>query len=176
MVLFLPSFFCNGPRMTLTRSIPDAFLASLLSMLPTKRYTILYTTTPPSAPSTTDRHTNAPKSKPESEAYTIDTDFQSPLHMEMKRDFQQARRDEDGEKIQLPDGPLFERYQFLTPGTQTLPLPSPYIPFPYSLQFFYPSSSHPHKSTQSDIRTNSKQAYSWASSQPSSSAQSCTLA
>ena len=46
----------------------------------------------------------------------MDTQFQAPVHMELKRDFSDNKRASDG-NITLPDGPLFERYQYLSPGT-----------------------------------------------------------
>ncbi len=43
--------------------------------------------------------------------------FQSPLHLDLKRDLSStAKRDSTGDKPVLPDGPLFERYSFLSPG------------------------------------------------------------
>ena len=49
----------------------------------------------------------------------MDTQFQAPVHMELKRDHLNHKRASDG-NITLPDGPLFERYQYLTPGTAYL--------------------------------------------------------
>ena len=46
----------------------------------------------------------------------MDAQFQAPVHMELKRDHLNHKRASDG-NITLPDGPLFERYQYLTPGT-----------------------------------------------------------
>ena len=46
----------------------------------------------------------------------MDSMFQTSLHTELKRDLRSHKRD-TGDKITLPDGPLFERYQFLSPGT-----------------------------------------------------------
>ena len=46
----------------------------------------------------------------------MDAQFQAPVHMELKRDFSNHKRASDG-NITLPDGPLFERYQYLSPGT-----------------------------------------------------------
>ena len=46
----------------------------------------------------------------------MDAQFQAPVHMELKRDFANHKRASDG-NITLPDGPLFERYQYLSPGT-----------------------------------------------------------
>ena len=45
----------------------------------------------------------------------MDSIFQAPVHAELKRDFS-YKRASDG-NITLPKGPLFERYQYLTPGT-----------------------------------------------------------
>lgn len=44
----------------------------------------------------------------------MDTAFQAPVHMDLKRDLSHYKRASD--ITTLPDGPLFERYQFLTPG------------------------------------------------------------
>lgn len=46
---------------------------------------------------------------------------QTPVHMDLKRDLSSSsagqKRDSNGEgKLVLPDGPLFERYSFLSPG------------------------------------------------------------
>lgn len=45
----------------------------------------------------------------------MDPGFQNPLHTDLKRDLTHHKRASDG-NITLPDGPLFERYQYLTPG------------------------------------------------------------
>ena len=44
--------------------------------------------------------------------------FQSPLHLDLKRDLSSGtnKRESSGDKPVLPDGPLFERYSFLSPG------------------------------------------------------------
>ncbi len=44
--------------------------------------------------------------------------FQSPLHLDLKRGLSStnSKRDSSGDKPILPDGPLFERYSFLSPG------------------------------------------------------------
>ena len=46
----------------------------------------------------------------------MDAQFQAPVHMELKRDLANTKRASEG-NITLPEGPLFERYQFLSPGT-----------------------------------------------------------
>ncbi|KAK3167829.1 hypothetical protein OEA41_004275 [Lepraria neglecta] len=85
----------------------DAFLASVLDLLSSNKYTVIYTTTPP-----TTIHQSA---RTEPEAYEMDALFQAPVHMELKRDISHQKRASDG-NISLPIGPLFERYQYLSPG------------------------------------------------------------
>ncbi|KAF6227418.1 hypothetical protein HO133_008862 [Letharia lupina] len=85
----------------------DAFLASVLDLLSSNKFTVIYTTTPPNA-------AHQPAST-ESESYEMDAQFQAPVHMDLKRDFSNEKRASDG-NITLPDGPLFERYQYLSPG------------------------------------------------------------
>ncbi|CAD6586286.1 MAG: hypothetical protein ASARMPREDX12_003050 [Alectoria sarmentosa] len=85
----------------------DAFLASVLDLLSPNMFTVIYTTTPPNA-------AHQPASA-ESESYEMDAQFQVPVHMDLKRDFSNHKRASDG-NITLPDGPLFERYQYLSPG------------------------------------------------------------
>ena len=87
--------------------LPDAFLASVLDVLSSNKFTVIYTTTPPHSPY---QPTSA-----ETESYEMDAQFQAPVHMELKRDFSVHKRASDA-NITLPDGPLFERYQYFTPG------------------------------------------------------------
>lgn len=85
----------------------DAFLASFLDLISSNKFTVVYTTTPSNAayqPAST-----------ESESYEMDAQFQAPVHMELKRDLSNTKRASEG-NITLPEGPLFERYQFLSPG------------------------------------------------------------
>ena len=86
---------------------PDAFLASVLDVLSSNRFTVIYTTTPP--------HSSHQPTSAETESYEMDAQFQAPVHMELKRDFSVHKRASDA-NITLPDGPLFERYQYFTPG------------------------------------------------------------
>lgn len=91
-------------------------------MLPSESYTLLYTTSPYSQ--NADAAAAARPSKFEHESYHVEPSFhQSQANMELKRDFSPSgdnskRASDDGEDTQvtLPDGPLFERYQFLSPG------------------------------------------------------------
>ena len=94
-------------RMSGSLHPPDAFLASVLDLISSSKFTVIYTTTPPNA-------AHQPISA-EVESYEMDAQFQAPVHMELKRDFSNHKRASDG-NITLPDGPLFERYQFLSPG------------------------------------------------------------
>jgi hypothetical protein len=81
----------------------DSFLASLLDMLPSSNYTVLYTTT-----------TASVSSEPATE-YRMDSEIQDALHMDLKRDLS-AGLERRASNVTLIDGPLFHRYQFLTPG------------------------------------------------------------
>ncbi|KAL8724710.1 MAG: hypothetical protein Q9166_007798 [cf. Caloplaca sp. 2 TL-2023] len=90
----------------------DIFLSSILDLLPTSKYTVIYTTTPStSMPSSQDTHN-------EPEMYEMDTSFSSSQsHMGIKRDFAiHNKGTEDSGNVTLPDAPLFERYQYFTPG------------------------------------------------------------
>ncbi|KAL8811297.1 MAG: hypothetical protein Q9200_001908 [Gallowayella weberi] len=91
----------------------DIFLSSILDLLPTSKYTVIYTTTPSPA-----IHKDAENVQPE--IYEMDPSFSTPgqEHMGMKRDFV-ARDDEDKQdtgNVTLVDAGLFERYQYFTPG------------------------------------------------------------
>ena len=88
--------------------LPDAFLSSMLDLLSQNiRYTVIYTTSPPV--------TGHPSEPAEPEEYEMDSLFQAPVHPELKRDMSHQKRASDM-NITLPNGPLFERYQYLTPG------------------------------------------------------------
>lgn len=86
----------------------DAFLASMLDVIASKKYTVVYTTSPPNAAPHTESG--------DSEVYEMDSHFQSHLHTDLKRDLSHQKRAFD-ENITLPDGPLFEKYQYFSPGT-----------------------------------------------------------
>lgn len=86
----------------------DAFLASILDMLPSSKYTVLYTTT-------SRRSSRQVPLTEISKEYEMDSEIQDSLHMDLKRDLgshEISKRD----NITLVDGPLFDRYQFFTPG------------------------------------------------------------
>ncbi|KAI9819065.1 MAG: hypothetical protein M1832_004107 [Thelocarpon impressellum] len=85
----------------------DAFLSSILDLLPTRKYTVMYTTTPsssvdssqyPGGSDTSYKHVAASPGEGDNEL--------------KRRTFVGARETNNT----LIDGPLFERYQFFTPG------------------------------------------------------------
>ena len=86
-------------------------MASVLDILSSTKYTVLYTTSPNNDAAVHEQTESAP--------YEMDSTFQAPVHMELKRDLNHHERANDG-NITLPDGPLFERYQFLSPGMSRL--------------------------------------------------------
>ncbi|KAL8924385.1 MAG: hypothetical protein Q9172_002732 [Xanthocarpia lactea] len=89
----------------------DVFLSSILDLLPTSKYTVIYTTTASSA------HKSSDFAEPE--VYEMDTSFSSSQsHMGIKRDLGvHSKRADDNGNVTLPDAPLFEKYQYFTPGS-----------------------------------------------------------
>ncbi|KAI4241884.1 MAG: hypothetical protein L6R40_004283 [Gallowayella cf. fulva] len=93
----------------------DVFLSSILDLLSTSKYTVIYITTPYS-----EVHKAAEDEEPE--MYEMDTSFSAPQeHMGVKRDFvgYGKREEEEGsgnQNVTLVDAALFEKYQFFTPG------------------------------------------------------------
>ncbi|MCJ1234097.1 hypothetical protein MMC14_002055 [Varicellaria rhodocarpa] len=83
------------------------FLTSVLDILPSPNFTVIYTTTPIS--------TGYQRLVSESKSYEMD---ESPLlsaHMDLKRDLSaHPRAASNGSTVN--NGPLFEKYQFFTPG------------------------------------------------------------
>lgn len=93
----------------------DAFLSSLLSLLPNTKFTVLYTTTASSSSITDDHHPF--NSAQEPQIYEMDPSFSSQTHMGVKRDLSTLqKREGDGGNVTLPDVPLFEKYAYLSPG------------------------------------------------------------
>ena len=82
------------------------FLASVLDVMPSTNYTVLYTTS--TRASTT-------KSLGEAEEYVMESEMEELLHTDLKRDLS-THQMQKRENITLPDGGLFEKYQFFTPG------------------------------------------------------------
>ena len=76
-------------------------LSNLINALPTQSFTLLYSTTP------------GLDSKPQ-DSPLYEMEDQGSLHMDMKRDVEMHMLEDNN--ITLVDGPLFERYQYFTPG------------------------------------------------------------
>ena len=85
----------------------DAFLASIIDMIPSKNYTVLYATT---ASSTFHK-----SSAPEANEYEMEGPLQDAMHVDLKRDVE-TRSLRSRNNQTMVDGPLFEKYQFLSPG------------------------------------------------------------
>lgn len=90
-----------------SKCIKDFFLASVLDHLASSKYTVIYTTTPISA-----EHYSILS---EAENYHIETDFHTPMHVDLKRDFTDHKRASNGTDAPRR-APLFEKYQFFGPG------------------------------------------------------------
>ncbi|KAI4278326.1 MAG: hypothetical protein LQ337_001095 [Flavoplaca oasis] len=88
----------------------DVFLSSILDLLPTSKYTVIYTTSPYAA------HKSGQHEEPE--MYEMDDSFSSSQsHLGTKRDFGvHGKRADDNANVTLPNAPLFEKYQYFTPG------------------------------------------------------------
>ncbi|KZF26851.1 BIG1-domain-containing protein [Xylona heveae TC161] len=83
----------------------DSFLASIIDLLPSHDYTLVYITTPPSG--------DVQPELADIQEYEMEDSFPSPFATELKRDLS-LHPHSSNETI---DGaPLFEKYQFLTPG------------------------------------------------------------
>ncbi|KAL3463150.1 BIG/ATPase V1 complex, subunit S1 [Aspergillus heterothallicus] len=78
----------------------DALLSDIIGYLPSKKYTLLYLTTPREF-----EENGSPVYQPQNDLY------QDPVHVDLKRDYSaHARRDE------TTNTSLFDEYQYFTPG------------------------------------------------------------
>jgi hypothetical protein len=93
-------------------SANDAYLQTLIEWLPKQNYTVLYTTT---------RHAGGrfTAQSEETTEYDMPSQIQDTLHMDLKRDLGLHARAKEGNQT-IVDGPLFDKYQFFTPGTHHL--------------------------------------------------------
>lgn len=89
-------------------SANDAFFASILDLLPSQNYTVLYTTTRAS-------DNGFVATQMEKTEYEMESPVQDAMHSDLKRDLGVRAANETGDQ-KLIDGPLFHRYQFFTPG------------------------------------------------------------
>lgn len=95
----------SSVELILANGFPDRSLASVLEMLSNRNYTVLYTTTP-------NANTDDPPANPRQ--YEMYSDDQ-PLHSDLKRDVQPGVPRTQSNQTMV-DGPLFEKYQFFSPG------------------------------------------------------------
>lgn len=93
--------------------MPDVILQELLAQFKGRSYAVLFATTPVNSKAPV-----AVVHDSVSDVPNYESEFQEPLHSEIKR--QTVRRADGGSKVDRR--PLFEKYQFFTPG-MNLPIP-----------------------------------------------------
>lgn len=86
-----------------THSTLDSFLHSVIAAVDGEEYTVIYTTTPPSVSQDTEPQLRE-------QLYEMDEPFPSMMHTDLKRDLSAHARNASSNL------PLFEKYQFLSPG------------------------------------------------------------
>jgi hypothetical protein len=90
----------------------DAYLSSIIDLLSTNNYTVLYTTS--------THATINPNSENKAEYTMPPNDLEKFLHSDLKRDLE-SHQFAQRSNITLPEGALFHRYQFFTPGSSLHP-------------------------------------------------------
>ncbi|OCT46529.1 hypothetical protein CLCR_02021 [Cladophialophora carrionii] len=99
----------SGKRTT-DLSANDVFLASLIDLLPKQNYTVLYTTSRSADGMVVTQGREALD-------YDMESQLQESLHLDLKRDLGvHASANRSGNNQTIIDGPLFDKYQFFTPG------------------------------------------------------------
>jgi|SRR5438045_8423647 hypothetical protein len=88
----------------------DLFFASIMDTIPSQNYTVLYTTTPPAPAS------NQPAS--EASRYEMEKPLVEAEHLDLKRDVD-VEPGQSHSNQTIINGPLFEKYQFLSPGKRS---------------------------------------------------------
>lgn len=85
----------------------DAFFASVMDLVPSQSYTVLYVTN------------SGPMSRrvqvAETGVYEMESQVQEAMHVDLRRDLNGGMRKRANNET-LVDGPLFDKYQFFTPG------------------------------------------------------------
>jgi hypothetical protein len=96
----------------------DAFFASIMDIVPSQTYTVLYVT----SPGQMSRRVQVA----ETGVYEMESQAQEAMHNDLKRDLSGGIIKRANNET-LVDGPLFDRYQFFTPGerfsTSSFPRP-----------------------------------------------------
>jgi hypothetical protein len=85
----------------------DAFFASVMDIIPSQTYTVLYVT----SPGKMSRRVRIA----DTGLYEMVSQVQETLHIDLRRDLSSGLQKRANNET-LVDGPLFDRYQFLTPG------------------------------------------------------------
>jgi len=91
----------------------DSFLNALIS--PLTSYTVLYTTTP--SPQALQQAQAISQHQPYMWEYDAEEPFPSALHTDLKRDLYSHARRAGNSSTSANNVPLFEKYNFLGPGT-----------------------------------------------------------
>lgn len=94
-----------SPKLTELLFTTDAFLADIIDQLPSSKFSLVYVTSP-------REYMEEGKSNP-GFYDAINDGVQEPFHMELKRDYAGYSRQDDSDNNKS----LFERYQFLSPGS-----------------------------------------------------------
>lgn len=95
----------------------DATLKAYLDLLPSRDFTVLFTTTPPGV-----RCESSENESEEKLSFEMDREFQEPLHTNLKRDVAIHQPRKVGNQT-IVEGPLFEKYQFFSPGMACKTIP-----------------------------------------------------
>ena len=90
----------------------DAFFASVMDVVPSQTYTVLYVTSPGSM----SRRVQVA----DSGVYEMQSEIQEAMHIDLRRDLSGGLNKRANNET-LVDGPLFDKYQFFTPGKRFVP-------------------------------------------------------
>ena len=90
----------------------DAFFASVMDIIPSQTYTVLYVT----SSGTMSRRVQVA----DSGVYEMESEIQEAMHIDLRRDLSRGLNKRANNET-LVDGPLFDKYQFFTPGKRPVP-------------------------------------------------------
>ncbi|KIW96605.1 uncharacterized protein Z519_01996 [Cladophialophora bantiana CBS 173.52] len=104
---------CAGSNRANDLSSNDAFLASVIDLLPTHNYTVLFMT----SRSQDGMLVTQGAGEKEAVEYDMDSQIQESMHLDLKRDLGvHTAANKTASNQTMIDGPLFDKYQFFTPG------------------------------------------------------------
>jgi hypothetical protein len=92
-------------RLPIAKPAPDSFLNAVISSMPNSDLMALYITSPPETLVADTSREEQPL-----ELSEMDEQFSSAMHMELRRDFEAHTKNINSSL------PLFEKYEFLSPG------------------------------------------------------------